>query len=133
MAKGQDEGFRPPNSVPEPTINGSGRDAYYWPHSKTPEKDALYAFLRQLGWRFHQRTATFHTPEHWTQQSYGYLAHTPELTRAWIKPPNRPDGPKHTDGLHIGAPPILHLIRVYDEWSIDDTGTHAAAMERLKE
>ena len=73
---------------PEPT-QGSDYDSYYWPRSKTPEKQALYDFLAGINWRFDTVQCRWHTPEALPLQGSGRLEYANDLSWAQVQPPNR--------------------------------------------
>jgi hypothetical protein len=73
---------------PEPTQD-SGYDSYYWPRSKTPEKQALYDYLAAINWRFDTVQCRWHTPESLPLQGSGRLEYAADMTWARVQPPNR--------------------------------------------
>lgn len=73
---------------PQPT-GGTPYDIYLWPRSKTQEKQRLYDFLRELGWRFDAVHMRWHTPEDRIAQSYGRLEWATDFTWARVQPPNK--------------------------------------------
>lgn len=91
----------------EPTT-GSDYDNYLWPHSKLPEKEELYAKLRELGWRYNAATAEFHTPQDNQLQGRGRLEWDPKFTWARIVGPRQ--------GKLTRPDPLLSLVRVAGVW-----------------
>lgn len=88
---------------PEPTT-GTNYDIFLVPHSKTPTKNALYAALLEAGWRYDAHYGHWHTPEAQTFQAFGRLEYDPDVTWAFIQPPNPP-------GSMRRAAPIARLWR----------------------
>lgn len=96
---------------PQPT-SGTPYDNYLWPRSKTPQKQALYDFLHELGWRYDAEHAHWHTPEAETLRGYGVLEWGVKFTWARIQPPNKP-------GSDVREAPILKLRGNGDEWWVE--------------
>lgn len=100
---------------PEPTT-GTRYDSFLAPRSKTPAKDALYGALFNAGWRFDAHLMHWHTPEGQTFQAFGRLEYDPDLTWAFVQPPNPP-------GSMQRPTPIARLWRstLSNEWHLEVT------------
>jgi hypothetical protein len=98
--------------TPEPS-EGTKYDSYLWPRSKTPDKDMLYAFLREIDWRYDTRTVTWHTPEG-QPHTFGRLEYSPDFTWAVIVPPTR-----IIDDVPMRSEPILKLVRNGEFWEVE--------------
>ena len=95
---------------PEPSTD-TGYDSYYFPRSKTPEKQALYDYLAANNWRFDTVECRWHTPEDAPFQASGRLEYAADYSWARVQPPNRP-------GEDIRRDPIAVFKRDGDNWVV---------------
>lgn len=85
---------------PQPT-SGTNYDSYYWPRSKTPEKQRIYDVLADLGWRFDSHFGLWFTPEG-QPEAYGLLEYEVDFSEFRIQPPSI-----IREGIPYRATPIL--------------------------
>lgn len=72
---------------PEPT-KGTNRSMYLWPRSKVPEKQRIYDYLHDHGWRYDAEATLWFTPEAWPTEGYGRLEYEPDHSQFCIQPPS---------------------------------------------
>lgn len=72
---------------PEPT-EGTNRSTYLWPRSKVPEKQRIYDYLHDNGWRYDSESTLWFTPEAWPVEGHGRLEYEPDLMQFCVQPPS---------------------------------------------